>query len=140
VEKSYKVACTPRVRRGIDIDAGCGQLKSKVEKSKQKKHNDEVEETLGDDNQENSDTKSPLQQNQQQQQRLQQEDVAFLIDQDAIVMSDEEDWEDYEYSSGEMDEVSRLISLVKDTVITEENAVVGRPTSTSSTRDSKQQP
>lgn len=26
----YKVPATVRVRRGIDIDAGCGQLKSKV--------------------------------------------------------------------------------------------------------------
>ena len=26
----YKVSGTVRVRRGIDIDAGCGQLKSKV--------------------------------------------------------------------------------------------------------------
>jgi len=28
----YGVAATPRVRRGIDIDAGCGQLKAKVNK------------------------------------------------------------------------------------------------------------
>jgi 23S rRNA (adenine2503-C2)-methyltransferase len=27
--EDFGVACTPRVRRGIDIDAGCGQLKSK---------------------------------------------------------------------------------------------------------------
>eukprot|EP00980_Cylindrotheca_fusiformis_P010198 scaffold2267_cov92-Cylindrotheca_fusiformis.AAC.17 len=26
----YGIACTPRVRRGIDIDAGCGQLTTKV--------------------------------------------------------------------------------------------------------------
>jgi 23S rRNA (adenine2503-C2)-methyltransferase len=26
----YKIPCTPRVRRGIDIDAGCGQLKASV--------------------------------------------------------------------------------------------------------------
>jgi hypothetical protein len=30
LEKEFRIACTPRVRRGIDIDAGCGQLKSKV--------------------------------------------------------------------------------------------------------------
>lgn len=29
LEQDFGVACTPRVRRGIDIDAGCGQLKSK---------------------------------------------------------------------------------------------------------------
>jgi 23S rRNA (adenine2503-C2)-methyltransferase len=26
----YGIACTPRMRRGIDIDAGCGQLKAKL--------------------------------------------------------------------------------------------------------------
>jgi hypothetical protein len=29
----YGISATPRVRRGIDIDAGCGQLKSKVQKA-----------------------------------------------------------------------------------------------------------
>lgn len=28
----FGITCTPRVRRGIDIDAGCGQLKAKVQK------------------------------------------------------------------------------------------------------------
>jgi 23S rRNA (adenine2503-C2)-methyltransferase len=28
--QEFGIACTPRVRRGIDIDAGCGQLKSSV--------------------------------------------------------------------------------------------------------------
>jgi hypothetical protein len=30
LENEFRIACTPRVRRGIDIDAGCGQLKSNV--------------------------------------------------------------------------------------------------------------
>jgi 23S rRNA (adenine2503-C2)-methyltransferase len=30
LEQEFGIACTPRVRRGIDIDAGCGQLKSSV--------------------------------------------------------------------------------------------------------------
>jgi len=30
MEEDFGIACTPRVRRGIDIDAGCGQLKSKA--------------------------------------------------------------------------------------------------------------
>ena len=30
LNEDFGVACTPRVRRGIDIDAGCGQLKSKA--------------------------------------------------------------------------------------------------------------
>lgn len=32
LEKEFGIACSPRVRRGIDIDAGCGQLRSKVNK------------------------------------------------------------------------------------------------------------
>lgn len=30
LQTDYGVTCTPRMRRGIDIDAGCGQLKAKV--------------------------------------------------------------------------------------------------------------
>jgi 23S rRNA (adenine2503-C2)-methyltransferase len=30
--EEHGIACTPRVRRGIDIDAGCGQLTSKIQK------------------------------------------------------------------------------------------------------------
>jgi 23S rRNA (adenine2503-C2)-methyltransferase len=30
LQDEFGIACTPRVRRGIDIDAGCGQLKSQV--------------------------------------------------------------------------------------------------------------
>jgi len=38
LEAEFGVSCTPRVRRGIDIEAGCGQLKSSVlEKQKQNK-------------------------------------------------------------------------------------------------------
>eukprot|EP00934_Nitzschia_sp_Nitz4_P000283 Nitzschia sp. Nitz4//scaffold105_size73764//59408//61164//NITZ4_005684-RA/size73764-augustus-gene-0.53-mRNA-1//1//CDS//3329532471//283//frame0 len=32
LQSTYHVACTPRVRRGIDIDAGCGQLKAEIER------------------------------------------------------------------------------------------------------------
>merc|ERR1712238_557323 len=28
----YQIQTTPRVRRGIDINAGCGQLKAKIQK------------------------------------------------------------------------------------------------------------
>jgi 23S rRNA (adenine2503-C2)-methyltransferase len=30
--REFGISCTPRVRRGIDIDAGCGQLKSKIQR------------------------------------------------------------------------------------------------------------
>jgi 23S rRNA (adenine2503-C2)-methyltransferase len=32
LDREYRIPATVRVRRGIDIDAGCGQLKAKVEK------------------------------------------------------------------------------------------------------------
>jgi 23S rRNA (adenine2503-C2)-methyltransferase len=34
LKNEFGISATPRVRRGIDIDAGCGQLKSAVEKKK----------------------------------------------------------------------------------------------------------
>ena len=50
LNEDFGVACTPRVRRGIDIDAGCGQLKSKAlfeeEELKAKKEEEEVEEEI----------------------------------------------------------------------------------------------
>jgi hypothetical protein len=36
LEKEFGVSATPRMRRGIDIDAGCGQLKAANEKKKEK--------------------------------------------------------------------------------------------------------
>ena len=36
LEKEFGITCTPRMRRGIDIDAGCGQLKATIEKNKEK--------------------------------------------------------------------------------------------------------
>lgn len=41
LEKDYGIACTPRVRRGIDINAGCGQLKAEVEKRKRKEEEEQ---------------------------------------------------------------------------------------------------
>ena len=32
LESEFNLSATPRVRRGIDIDAGCGQLKAKIQK------------------------------------------------------------------------------------------------------------
>lgn len=36
LEQDYGITCTPRVRRGIDINAGCGQLKSELLNNKDK--------------------------------------------------------------------------------------------------------
>ena len=40
LEKEFGISTTPRVRRGIDIKAGCGQLKSTIEKKEEAKRND----------------------------------------------------------------------------------------------------
>jgi len=37
LEDEFGITATPRVRRGIDIDAGCGQLKAKVNKTQTRK-------------------------------------------------------------------------------------------------------
>lgn len=36
LEREFGIGATPRVRRGIDIDAGCGQLKASVKKNEEK--------------------------------------------------------------------------------------------------------
>merc|ERR1712238_621462 len=42
LEHEFGLTATPRVRRGIDIDAGCGQLKATIQKKeKQLQHNKE---------------------------------------------------------------------------------------------------
>jgi 23S rRNA (adenine2503-C2)-methyltransferase len=42
--ESYGIAATVRVRRGIDIDAGCGQLKAAVLKRERKTNLETVKE------------------------------------------------------------------------------------------------
>ena len=42
----FGIACTPRVRRGIDINAGCGQLKANLEKKSKAGTADSVEESM----------------------------------------------------------------------------------------------
>jgi len=89
LEEEYGVACTPRVRRGIDIDAGCGQLKSKVlqkEKADFSKAVDTVDTAKGSD----------------------------TVDIDL----DQGDFDDPVYQSPvELSEAERLISLIKGTTI-----------------------
>ena len=53
---------------------------------------------------------------------------------DVVLISDEDDWQDYEYSSkDEKDEMKRLISLVQGTVVTKENQIVTQTAATAST-------
>lgn len=114
LKEEYGVACTPRVRRGIDINAGCGQLKAEVEKRERESQRkamqkEEVITKEGETVQLNT-------------------NMEFIMDKSPVTMSDEEDWEDYEYQSkDEKEEAARLLSLVKETVITADNGVVGGP-------------
>ena len=43
LDSEFGISATPRMRRGIDIDAGCGQLKATVKKREEKKKKAEVE-------------------------------------------------------------------------------------------------
>lgn len=96
LDQEFGITATPRMRRGIDIDAGCGQLKSKVEK-----------------------TMSP-----EKQELLQfaaaapQKTGPFVVDETAVDLDDEFDFDDPEYTSDvDKKEVERLINLVKGTTI-----------------------
>eukprot|EP00526_Cylindrotheca_closterium_P005883 CAMPEP_0113620898 /NCGR_PEP_ID=MMETSP0017_2-20120614/10660_1 /TAXON_ID=2856 /ORGANISM="Cylindrotheca closterium" /LENGTH=566 /DNA_ID=CAMNT_0000530593 /DNA_START=192 /DNA_END=1892 /DNA_ORIENTATION=- /assembly_acc=CAM_ASM_000147 len=127
LEDRYGVACTPRVRRGIDINAGCGQLKAEVEKqqreSKLAQEEVNTQATQAEEPELMTDETNLVDDSIEVEQDLQ-----FALDELAIEISDEEDWEDYEYQSeDELAEVNRLIDLVKGTTITAENQVVGQP-------------
>lgn len=131
LEEEYQVACTPRVRRGIDINAGCGQLKSEIEKREREQKQKEYEmsppalqtmdassSTVGlqedyDDDDEEDPTTNPIWRDDSD-------------DEIVIYMDDDEDWQDYEYQTPEeLAEADRLIALVQGTTITADNAIVG---------------
>jgi 23S rRNA (adenine2503-C2)-methyltransferase len=44
LDKEFGITATPRVRRGIDIDAGCGQLKAAVKKKEEKEQTERMKE------------------------------------------------------------------------------------------------
>lgn len=146
LEERYGVACTPRVRRGIDINAGCGQLKSEIEKKQRAQKEQEEALRLASVGTATLPKKISI------------EDVSLVVDQsnppitisweddeddhnlssigpttkdhNVIYMDDDSDWEDYEYQTKEeLSEAERLIALVKGTTITSENAIVGRSSS-----------
>ncbi|KAG7347677.1 23S rRNA adenine methyltransferase [Nitzschia inconspicua] len=115
LQDKYGISCTPRVRRGIDIDAGCGQLTTKVmEEGEQTQYSmggmDTTALQVVDSAAEDDDTTSiPIQ---------------WSIANDAMVWKDEsiegiddgedDNWEDNEYQTKEeLDEASRLMKLVE---------------------------
>jgi hypothetical protein len=133
--QEFGIACTPRVRRGIDIDAGCGQLTTAI---LQKERDSKEQPTLADfmpsslsrppttpvgvyedDDDEEEDAKSPnvaLSVAAPEQYELL---TKYSLD-DAVDVEDFDDdcFEDPEFASlQEKQEANRLISLVQGTTI-----------------------
>jgi hypothetical protein len=112
LEKEFNIACTPRVRRGIDIDAGCGQLKSKL-KDESPAVIVENDLTEGDDNNLNlaivDSQSTPTDTN----------TIVIPIAHHAAVDIDEsDDYDDPEMvDDWEKEEADRLINLVKGSVV-----------------------
>ena len=111
LEKDFGISTTPRMRRGIDIDAGCGQLKSKIEKK------EAVEQAVVRDLKSFLDeTKAPAMVGVYEEERpvVKKELVDFEVDA-AAVDFESEDYEDPEFESEvERQEAARLIALVED--------------------------
>jgi wyosine [tRNA(Phe)-imidazoG37] synthetase (radical SAM superfamily) len=136
LEERYSVTCTPRVRRGIDINAGCGQLKSEIEKKEQALKSEASSVTVLDrdsfDASHSLDPPTPISITFGDD----EEDPSLVIVENsdgAIYMDDDVDWEDHEYQTDEeLSEAVRLTALVKGTTITSANAVVGRPSKATS--------
>ena len=148
LEDKYGVACTPRVRRGIDINAGCGQLKAEVEKRNRikqgaansssstsaKKDQPEFADFLPKDAVSTTTVGAPsapmigVYADEEEDAEVGQEDMMaedFLITDESIDFDQDDDWEDSLYTSmEEKDEAQRLMSLVQNTVITDANAVI----------------
>lgn len=115
LEKEFGIKATPRVRRGIDIDAGCGQLKATVEtqKSSSELKNELLQFASGapeprvgvyEDDDEDDDVVGGL-------------EVNFVVEDDAVDF-DIDEFDDYEYiTESERDEADRLINLVKGTTV-----------------------
>ena len=115
LQDRYGVTCTPRVRRGIDINAGCGQLSAAVMAEEDQKRNEQQTEQIND----NDGVLDEINRNTKR-----DNDGSHSIaissassDSDRIVMSDELDhdigWDEELSTDEEMDEATRLINLVK---------------------------
>ena len=139
----YSVTCTPRVRRGIDINAGCGQLKSEIEKREQESQRQTSAMTnmaaAAATELDTADLDDPTSfsitwNDEKVTPSLQVLDYQMTDTTSPIFMDDEEEWEDYEYETDEeLSEANRLIALVKGTTITSETAVVGRSSAKATT-------
>jgi len=125
LEKEYGVSTTPRVRRGIDIDAGCGQLKTTIEKKNKAKQ--EAESVVVKDLQDFLDeAKPPMVGVYEDDEREEEENVEaentsssktiveFAVDESAVDF-ESDDYDDPVFDDElEQKEAARLISLVQD--------------------------
>ncbi|KAL3792897.1 hypothetical protein HJC23_004822 [Cyclotella cryptica] len=123
LEKEFGISATPRMRRGIDIDAGCGQLKSSIKKKEDAEksrviaidslpvvgvyEDDELVDELSslDSEPETSPYHGPT--------------VEFAIDEAAVDLDDEDEAENFVdpvyVDEFDLSEADRLIALVKGT-------------------------
>lgn len=146
LEKEFGISTTPRVRRGIDIDAGCGQLKTKIEdKEKSKRKNEEsdnassVEKDLQafldeaklpmvgvyEAEEYDVDNDATISMSSPSSKRI----VDFTVD-EAAVEFESDDFEDPVFDDGDIEqqqEAARLISLVQDSFPSP--PIVGKTTS-----------
>ncbi|KAL9188673.1 hypothetical protein ACHAXT_007051 [Thalassiosira profunda] len=125
LEKEFGLSATPRMRRGIDIDAGCGQLKASVKKK------EEERQMLVPDNgglpvvgvyEDGEGEDEVVQPKDVELQDLAHGSVAEFVIDDAFVNLDDDEvvdeWTDPEFDDEfELAEAERLISLVKGTAL-----------------------
>jgi 23S rRNA (adenine2503-C2)-methyltransferase len=130
LQDQYGVACTPRVRRGIDINAGCGQLTAQVmmeeEMAKAAVSYPIVQEVVDEgvafeDNDEDDyddPTSVPMWNNDEHLDGDGDYQGSAATTAMAVQSMDGDDWEDYVYQSPEeLAEASRLIQLVQGSTI-----------------------
>lgn len=140
LKNDFGITATPRVRRGIDIDAGCGQLKAKIQKKEEQKKRKEqllledqqqqaatlsdflhetqqapvvgVYEDDGDEEEETNNTPTAIEPQLQQ-------IVEFTLAENAVDFEfDDFENPEYEQDSHDMSEALRLVSLVEQGAFT----------------------
>ena len=117
LKNEFSISATPRVRRGIDIDAGCGQLKSEVEKKKTQQVKLSEITTIASPNKplEIIKANTPTQSIRT---IIAGSKPTFVVDENAYLF-DEDDFEDEVWDSPEaQNEVARLMSMVNGVVNT----------------------
>lgn len=160
LDKEFGLKATPRVRRGIDIEAGCGQLKAAVKKREQdtdhaqsnklKSHVNELKSFVRP--KENLDTITPppsvgvyedddededfvgMIENVRYQNQLQHgESVEFALQHDVVDLDSDADFVDPEYEHEyDKKEAARLISLVQQSTLSIPTITENEPENSSS--------